>query len=101
MTKVLFSVEEAWIIRSVVTPNRIAADRLGPSVSYYETPSTWNKNPALATIFRNFEAAQSHLRMYRERDDAPLGWANGSTEVFDVVTLHAALVVLKQNGATR
>lgn len=75
-----------WIIRSRRT---LPCGRI--DVMYYETPAVWNRLPALATIFRSYEAADAHLNMYHHRDAAPKGWADGSIEVMDVVPLLGAL----------
>lgn len=91
MSRVLFSVEEAFLIRSTRTKAG-----LKPRVMYYETPSVWSRNPALATIFRTFEAASGHMAMFHDRDSSPKGWADGSKEILDVVTLHAAIIEMKQ-----
>lgn len=87
MNKITLLAENCWVIRST---------RTKPSgeviVAYYCTPSTWNRAPVRATIFSDYEAAEGHLNLYHKRDRAPLGWADGSTEVIDIVPLHGAVV---------
>ena len=61
------------------------------SLQYYESPSMWNKSPAMATIFTTYEAADAHLNMYAMRDRAKLGWADGQIEHIDVVPLFGEL----------
>lgn len=86
MTKITLLAENCFVIRST---------RTKPSgevvVSYYGTPSTWFRAPVRATIFSDYECAEGHLNLYHKRDRAPLGWADGSREVFDIVGLHAAV----------
>lgn len=68
----------------------IKSTRIRPSgnieISYYESPSVWiTGSPIMATLFRDYDAAWRHVTMYQQRDAAPKGWADGSTETFDVV----------------
>lgn len=74
--------DDLWVIRSVRTPPAGESRTM-----YYETPSTWNKAPTMATIFTTYEAAAAHLTLFQQRDAAPKGWADGSTELLDVVPL--------------
>ena len=91
MSKVLFSIEDAYLIRS----NQVFVDG-SKSTSYYETPVVWNNSPACGTIFRDYDAASAHLNMLCERDRAPKGWADGRTETFDIVTLFAEIEQIRK-----
>lgn len=92
--KITLLAERLYIIRSARTkPSGEVLTR------YYETPSTWNMSPMEATIFQNYEAGEGHLAMYRKRDAAPKGWADGSTEVLDVVPLYGE-ILQSPNGST-
>lgn len=84
--KITLLAADTYVIRSTrIKPNGVSL------VAYYETPSTWNKNPTKATLFRDFEAAMGHLLLYNERDKAKHGWADGSKELFDVVPLYGEI----------
>ncbi len=78
MTRFTIAVENAWIIRSV----RLDTTR------YYEAQNIWNKNPAIATIYRTYEAAQNDLCNLVDS----FGRMKG--EILDVVPLHGALINL-------
>ncbi len=85
--KITLLAENLYLIRSTRTKTNGEV-----IVSYYETPSTWNKSPMKATLFQDYENGEGHLTMYRERDAAKLGWADGSKEVLDVVPLYGELM---------
>ncbi len=75
MRKLILSAEHAWVIRSTK----------GARVSYFESHTTWNTSPALATVFRSFDAAERE--MVRA---ATLGFKLDG-ELHDVVPLVGAL----------
>ena len=87
MSKITLLAENLYIIRS--TKTNPGGEVI---ISYYETPSTWNKAPMKATLFQDYENGEGHLAMYRKRDAAKLGWADGSTEVLDVVPLYGEML---------
>ncbi|UTC28742.1 hypothetical protein MARCHEWKA_02300 [Brevundimonas phage vB_BpoS-Marchewka] len=95
MSKITLLEEHCWVLRSTKTsPDGVVR------VVYYETPPMWNRAPTRATIFTSFEAGEAHLRLLRERDLRGLkGWADGSTEVFDVVPLYGE-ILHSPNGKT-
>lgn len=80
--KIILLEEKCYIIRST----RTTLDNK-QIISYYMTPSMWTKAPTDGTIFTDYAAGEAHLNMYHSRDKAPKGWADGSTEILDVVTL--------------
>lgn len=86
MSKITLLADSLWVIRSTKTPPGGAEE-----VRYYESPAVWNKSPAHATIFRDFDIAAAHISIIHKAS-APLGWADGSREVLDAVPLHGALV---------
>lgn len=87
MAKIKLAVENLYIIRSTRTkPDGEVI------ISYYETPSTWNKNPMKATVFQDYENGEGHLAMYNQRDKAKFGWADGSTEVLEVVPMYGEIL---------
>lgn len=75
MRKLTLAAENAWVIRSTK----------GARMTYFESHTTWNTSPALATVFRSFEAAERE--MVRA---ASLGFKLDG-EVHDVVPLVGAL----------
>ena len=85
--KITLLAENLYIIRS--TRTKLNGDVI---VSYYETPSVWNRSPVKATIFTDYENGEAHLNMYHNRDAAPKGWADGSKEILDVVPLYGELL---------
>lgn len=87
MQKITLNADELFIIRSVKTsPEGVEETR------YYESPSVWNSAPTKATMFTDFEIGEAHLNMMAERDVRDSSWADGSTEVFDVVPLFGEIL---------
>ncbi len=79
--KVTLLSEKLWVIRSTKVRKNGSVD-----VMYYETPSTWNRSPMDAVLFQNYESAEGHLRLFRQRDmPATTVWWDGATETIDVV----------------
>lgn len=87
MAKITLLAEKMFIIRSTKTKPDGVVD-----ISYYESPSVWNRNPAFATIFQDYDIGEAHLYLYKNRDSAKLGWADGSQEVLEVVPMYGALM---------
>ncbi len=85
--KITMPMDDLWIIRTVFTWEDGRSE-----TRYYETPSTWNRSPVVATIFTTYDAAAGHLTMFHKRDKAPKGWADGRQEVLDVVPLHTEII---------
>lgn len=84
--KITLLAENCWLLRSTMT----WADG-SIKQCYYVTPSCWNTNPTGATIFPTFEDAEVHMNI-AHKNRAPLGWADGRTEIFDVVLLSGAIM---------
>ena len=86
--KVVLLAEKLYVMRSTRTkPDGEVR------VTYYETPSTWNRSPMEAVIFQNYESGEGHLQLLRERDLKGMkGWADGSTEVIDIVPLYGEIL---------
>lgn len=80
--KITLLAEKLYIIRSIKTKPNGHVDTI-----YYMTPSLWNSSPMEATIFQNFEAGEAHMEMLEHAD-----WADGSTEVLDVVPLYGEIL---------
>lgn len=89
MPKVTLLAERLYIIRSAKTKPTGEVD-----VRYYETPSVWNASPLQATIFQNYDAGEGHMQALERAN-----WADGSTEVVDVVPLYGE--ILQSPNATR
>lgn len=85
--KITLKAEDLYIIRSISTFSDGQK-----KVQYYESPSVWNSSPLHVTLFTSYEAAESHLFMYDSRDKAKKGWADGRTEVMDVVPLYGEIL---------
>lgn len=62
------------------------------STLYYMTPAMWTKAPTRATIFCDYDAGTAHMNMYHKRDRSPRGWADGRTEILDVVPLYGEII---------
>lgn len=88
MSKITLLAENLYIIRSTST----YPDGCSASVRYYVTPSTWTVAPTKATLFLSYEAGEAHLTMYHYRDKSSNGWADGRTEVLDVVPLYGEVL---------
>lgn len=68
------------------------------TVQYYLSKTLWSGNPLLATIFQDYDAAHHHQHLvWMGRPKK--GWADGSTEVFDVVPFQGE-VLTSPNGIT-
>lgn len=93
MPKITLDGDKLYVIRST----RIKPDG-SKHVSYFMSRKMWTRSPVSATIFCDYDAA-CHLQ-YDVHQDAPKkGWADGSTEVFDVVPLIGE-IMLSPNGVT-
>lgn len=87
MSKITLLAENLYIIRSTSTHTDGST-----SVEYYMTPVMWTKAPTRATIFQQYEAGEAHLNMYYRRDKSDKWWADGRTEVLDVVPLYGEVL---------
>lgn len=67
-------------------------------IRYYESRTMWNASPMHATIFTDYDAAHHHQHDVWKRQPKK-GWADGSTEVLDVVPLIGE-ILLSPNGVT-
>ncbi|USN13900.1 hypothetical protein PAPPERLAPAPP_02260 [Brevundimonas phage vB_BpoS-Papperlapapp] len=95
MSKITLLEENCYVLRSTKTAPDGAVQ-----VRYYMTPSTWTRAPHHGTIFHDFDIGEAHLRLLQTRDlRGAKGWADGSTEVFDVVPLYGE-ILQSPNGTT-
>lgn len=87
--KITLLAEDCWVVRSTrVDPSK---NNKVTKVCYYCTPSCWSSSPLSATIFRRWDDAQVQVHLC-DKDRPPLGWADGSIEYFDAVTLYGSVM---------
>lgn len=83
--RIILPAQHCWLVRSTRTlPNSRAI------VTYYVTPTCWDRSPVHSTIFHSEEDAQVHVNLCHE-SRAPLGWYDGSAEVFEAVPMLGAI----------
>lgn len=85
-TAVSISIERCWLVRSL---SKLSGRKT--ITSYYVSPQCWDLSPRHATIFPSEADAQSHVKLCASLRP-PNGWGDGSTEIFDAVPMHGAIL---------
>ncbi len=86
--KITLLEENCWVLRS--TKTRLDGTK---DVKYFMTIPKWTHAPTAATIFHDEETGDIFRQMVvADRPKDYKGWADGSTEVLDVVPLYGEIL---------